>query len=252
VSRAVAPVILGGETIGAINVFRDITEEKALDQAKSDFLSLASHQLRTPLSASKWILETMSSQTQGLSDKQKRYLRDLAISNERLIGLVNGLLDVARIEAGRLSIYKKSVDILALLQDAIRSCRPSLEKKGQKINLIIPAKIKRLVIDPLLFSVALNNILNNACNFAPKNGKIDILIKASKGKYVISIRNYGPVIPKSEQPKVFSKFYRGRNSQVGSGLGLFITKAAVEANGGKIWFESAAGIGTTFYFTIPK
>ncbi|MDD4902409.1 MAG: PAS domain S-box protein, partial [Patescibacteria group bacterium] len=114
VSRAVAPVILGGETIGAINVFRDITEEKALDQAKSDFLSLASHQLRTPLSASKWILETMSSQTQGLSDKQKRYLRDLAISNELLIGLVNGLLDVARIEAGRLSIYKKSVDILAL------------------------------------------------------------------------------------------------------------------------------------------
>ncbi len=254
VSRAISPVISAGKTIGAINVFRDITYEKELDQAKNDFLSLASHQLRTPLSVTKWILEMMT-QTGGLSDKQKEYTRDLIISNERLIGLVNGLLNVTRIAAGKLSVNKKTVKLVPLIEAAIRQLRPTLEKKNQKINLKAKIRLKSVNIDPLLFSEAFSNILNNACNFAPENGKIDVTIGAGNNNYLVGIRNYGPMIAKSDQAKVFSKFYRGKNARnlqyVGSGLGLFIAKAAVEANGGKIWFKSTRA-ATTFYFTVPK
>jgi PAS domain S-box-containing protein len=255
VSRAVSPVILGGETIGAIDVFRDISYEKQLDQAKDDFLSLASHQLRTPLSASKWILE-MLSQSSNLDDKQQEYLRDLGVANDQLVDLVNGLLDVARIQAGKLPVNKKSTDVSALIRAAVASAKPNLEKKQQKINLDVNIEIRPVIIDPLLFSQAFNNILSNACDFAPEKGIIDIRLGAVKGGYVVSIRNYGSIIPEADQLKVFSQFYRGQNAQeaqhVGSGLGLFIAKTAVEANGGKIWFESNAENGTTFYFTVPR
>jgi len=248
------PVTFGGKKY-FMEVFRDITHEKELDQAENDFLSLASHQLRTPLSASKWILEMML-QSGGLSDKQKEYLGDLVASNDRLISLVNGLLDATRIEAGEMAVNKKQTDLVELILVATRLARPNLEKKKQKINLLVTAKVKPAIIDPMLFSESLNNILNNACNFAPKNGNIDILVKADRKNYIIGVRNFGPLIPKTEQDKVFSKFYRGHNAKnyqyVGSGLGLFIAKAAVEANGGRIWFESTPKRGTTFYLTIPK
>jgi PAS domain S-box-containing protein len=255
VSRAISPVMIGDKVIGAINVFRDITAEKELDQAKSDFLSLASHQLRTPLSASKWILEMMM-QEDGLNAKQLDYLKDLVTSNDRLIDLVNGLLDVTRIEAGKLVVEKKSTDIMELLQAAIKSIQPNLEKKQQKIIFSVSAKLKPAFVDPLLVSMAFNNILNNAYNFAPENGAIKIAVRSRKKDCVISIHNNGPVIPKYEQAKIFSKFYRGNNAQnfkhVGSGLGLFISKTVVEANGGRIWFESTPEKGTTFYVAIPK
>jgi PAS domain S-box-containing protein len=255
ISRAVSPVILGGETIGAIDVFRDISYEKQLDKAKDDFLSLASHQLRTPLSASKWILE-MFLQSKGLNDKQKEYLRDLGISNDQLISLVNDLLDVTRIEAGKLPVNKKLADILSLIRAAIELAKPNLAKKNQQVNFTVSAKVESTIVDPLLFSEAFKNLLSNACDFAPEKGIIDIQFGADKKEYVISVRNFGSLIPAADQPKVFSKFYRGQNAQevqhVGSGLGLFITKSAVEANGGRIWFESNVEDGTIFYFTVPR
>ncbi|MDD5527418.1 MAG: PAS domain S-box protein [Patescibacteria group bacterium] len=255
VARAVSPVISGGKIIGAINVFHDATVEKELDRAKTDFLSLASHQLRTPLSAMKWIMEILM-QNRGFTIKQEEYIGDLYRSNERLIGLVNALLDVTRIQAGKLPVSKKSVRIDKLIAQAEETGKAAADKKGQKIKVAINTKIRPAIIDPLLFSEALGNLLNNASTYSPDKSQIDIAVDAFGGSYIISVHNLGPAIPRSEQQKIFTQFYRGSNAQdssyIGSGLGLFITKAVVEANGGSIWFESTAERGTTLFFTVPK
>jgi PAS domain S-box-containing protein len=254
VSRAVSPVIIGGKTVGAIDVFYDITYERELAQAKNDFLSLASHQLRTPLSAMKWTLEMMMGDA-DLKEKQKQSLQDIYNSNERLIALVNSLLDAMRIEAGKLTVNKKSSNLVELIDSAYKRCKPLADKRGQKIKLFIDAAADNIEIDPVLFGEVLSNLLSNAIGFGAENSKITIKLSADKNGYIISVHDLGSFILKADYDKIFTKFFRGQNSinseHVGSGLGLFLVKAAVEGNGGKIWFTSDAKKGTTFYFTIP-
>jgi PAS domain S-box-containing protein len=254
VAKAVAPVVIGGKIIGAINVFRDVSKEKALEQAKNDFLSLASHQLRTPLSAIKWTLEGLM-QDSDLKERQKQYLRDVYSSNERLIGLVNGLLNVARIEAGKRIVNKQPTNLVDLIDYSYKTCKPNAEKRGQTIKLFIDAPLKKIRIDRTLFNETFNNLLSNAISYGSENSKITVRVKLEEKSYVISVNNFGPPITKSDRDKIFNKFFRGQNvesyAHVGTGLGLFLAKAAAEANGGKIWFESNAKDGTTFYFTVP-
>ncbi len=254
VAITVTPVIIKGKAIGIVEVFRDVTHEKEIERAKTEFISLAAHQLRTPLSSIKWVLELFM-QDKDLKEKQKERLNDLYISNQRLIGLVNDLLNVARIEAGKLIAKKKITNIAEIINASFKSCRPNAEKKKQKINVVIEREIKEAMLDPMLFSESLSIILSNAINYAPENSNIDVAVSSKGGNYLIAIHNTGAPIPESSRKKLFEKFYRGVDSQnvkaEGSGLGLFIAKGMIEANGGTIWFKSSANEGTTFYFTIP-
>ena len=253
---SISPILdEAGQVVFFVAIERDITKEKIIEQAKSNFVSLASHQLRTPLAAVKWTLEAFTAD-QGLSAKHRERLRDLYASNERLIMLVNELLKVSRIEDKKVVINKQALDLLKIVKDALKLLKINADKKQQILKFqtsVAPATVK---LDPIMFSEVFNNLISNAINYAPAGQTIGIKVSASGPDYLIAVHNDEPIIPAADQSKLFTKFYRGTNVQTinttGTGLGLFIAKAAAEANGGKIWFESKAGAGTTFYFTVPK
>jgi PAS domain S-box-containing protein len=255
ISYRVSFVMLDNKVIGAVGVFRDVTKEKELDKAKAEFLSLASHQLRTPLSSTKWILELFL-QDKGLTKKAKKRLNELNITNQRLIDLVDMLLDVTKIESDKLPMNKKVTDIRDIIENSCNSVKLNANKKNQKINILIKIKLSKANVDPLFLGEALNNILNNSISYGPENSVIDIVLDSKDNNFVISVHNAGPAISENDQINIFEKFYRGVDAQIvktdGTGLGLYFTKKVIEANGGTIWFDSNDNFGTTFYFTIPQ
>jgi PAS domain S-box-containing protein len=258
VADSAAPIKnLDGKIIGCVVVFRDVTKERQLDQAKRDFISLSSHQLRTPLSTNKWVLESMIDD-QNLSPKQQSKLNSLITSNERLIHLVNDLLNVNRIESNKLLINKQLIDLRQLVDNLVEILKPLTSKKQKNIKVNAPSEIKNVLCDPILITEAIENILTNAIYYSPENSQdIDLAIEVRKDDYLISIHNSGVIdLETIEKIKNFERFVRGDNAQKqqpsGSGLGLYITKKVVEANGGNLWFESNKKIGTIFYITIVK
>ncbi|MFZ2390304.1 MAG: PAS domain S-box protein [Minisyncoccales bacterium] len=258
VADSAAPIKnLDGKIIGCVVVFRDVTKERQLDQAKRDFISLSSHQLRTPLSTNKWVLESMIND-QNLSPRQHGKLDSLLTSNERLIHLVNDLLNVNRIESNKLLIHKQTIDLRELVDNLVETLKPLTSKRQKEIKVNAPTEIKNVFCDPLLITEAIENILTNAVYYSPEDSKdINLAIDVRKDDYLISIHNSG-VIDQATIKKIrnFERFVRGDNAQKqqpsGSGLGLYITKKVVEANGGNLWFESNEKIGTIFYITIVK
>jgi PAS domain S-box-containing protein len=240
---------------------RDITErirtERQLDQAKNDFLSLASHQLRAPLSAMKWVLESLMNDP-DLTIKQKDKIGDLIISNKRLINLVNRVLNVTRIESGKLLVNKKLVDIKKLINNLVASFKILADNNKKKIKIVLPSKLKRVYCDPVLINEALGNLLKNAIDYSGNNSEeIRVSARERKFDYLISIHDYGVIDPLSiKNMNKFSKFIRGSEASdsqsSGSGLGLYITKKIIEASGGNFWFKSDAKSRTTFYLTIVK
>ncbi len=235
----------------------DITLRKELDEAKEGFLSIASHQLRTPLSITKWVLESLLYE-KNLTPKQLENYNDLIYSNERLIKLVNDLLNVSAIDTGKLSINKNKVDINKLITDISLSLKTMAEKNGKNIKIINNTNNGELYGDPALISEALENLLTNAINYSSK-GSNDITIRVNDraSDYVISVHNDGYIEPDiQEKIKKYEKFVRGSNATevqpTGSGLGLYITNKVMEASGGSIWFKSNAKQGTSFYMSINK
>lgn len=243
------------ETItGAVEVFRDVTKEQELDRAKNEFISLASHQLRTPLSSMKWVLELLV-QDKDLTDRQKDKLNDLNISNERLIMLVNSLLNIARMETGKMIANKKSVDISTFVEDSCRMMKPNADKKRQRIVFTVDTAVKEIDADPMLLGEAFNNFLSNAINYGFEGSDIHVSISEVDGHYRVAVHSTGTPISARDRERLFTKFYRGTEARnvvlAGTGLGLYIAKAAVEANGGAVGFDSSEEAGTTFYFTVP-
>ena len=226
---------------------------------KTEFVSLAAHQLRTPLSAIKWTLRMLLDGDLGkITEEQKDFIEKTYSSNERMINLINDLLDVTRIEEGR-RLYKPVLtDFEPICQFVINSYKEEIEKRKLKLEFKKPEKkLPQVMLDVEKIRLVIQNLLDNAARYTPSGGQVTISLKPTKGEKEIefSIKDTGVGIPKDQQARVFSKFFRGANvmrmATEGSGLGLFITKNIVEAHGGKIWFESEEGKGTTFYFTLP-
>jgi hypothetical protein len=239
-----------------LTIAENITEEKKLDQAKTDFLSIVSHQLRTPLSATKWVLEALTKDS-SLTPKQKERADDLVASNERLIALVNDLLDVAKIESGKLTVKREKTDLRKLIGEVASSFEEISLNKRKVIKVVIPDEIKYIDCDPVLISEVLENLLSNAINYSiPASSEINLVVSERSDDYLVAIHNEGVFDRPSTGSSVFDKFVRGSKSSEqqtsGSGLGLYISKRAIEANGGKIWLESDPKSGTTFYFTMIK
>ena len=232
-------------------------ELKKGDKAKSEFVSIASHQLRTPLSAIKWILHMFLDNDLGEITLEQRDLLEKAYkSNERMIALVRDLLNVARIEEGRY-LYKPTLtEIENIVEEAISLSMQEVKRKKIKLEFQKPKKrMPRAKIDVEKIKLVVQNLLDNAINYTLPGGRVTISLKYAKKEIEFKIQDTGIGIPKDQQYRIFTKFFRGANvmkiETEGSGLGLFIVKNIIKAHNGKIGFESEENKGSTFWFTLP-
>jgi len=257
VSSIVSPVILNKKIVGAVEVFRDITKEKEIDKAKTEFVSLASHQLRTPLSTVNWYSEMLLTGDVGeVTTEQKKYLEEIYNGNQRMVELVNTLLDVSRIELGTLVVESKPTNIVKLTQNVINEQKLQIIEKKIKLSPSFENNIPLITADPKLLRMVIQNLLSNAIKYTPDGGKIRVSLSLDEKKNVIlKISDTGYGIPENQQDKIFSKLFRADNvigkDTEGTGLGLYIAKSIVEQVGGKLWFESEENQGATFYVALP-
>lgn len=258
VALTVTPIILNDQLIGTIEVFRDITFEKEIDKAKTEFISIASHQLRTPLSAVKWYTSMLIEGTAGqLNPEQLKFLDTINISNNRMIDLVNALLNVSRIEMGTFSVEPASTDIVSVAQSVIDEQIVDLEAKHLKLETNFASDLPTVVLDPKYLRMIFQNLISNSIKYSREMGsiKFDIHLDESKNNFVTTISDNGIGIPQDQQSQIFSKLFRAdnvREHQVeGTGLGLYIVKSIVDYSDGKIWFESKENQGSTFFVSLP-
>ena len=240
-----------------VAISRDITKAKEVDRLKSEFISIASHQLRTPLSSLKWVLEMLLDESLGtLNEKQKKLMIQCTDSNERMIDLVNDLLNVSRIEMGTLTLTPESVDLKSVTDSLILELTPLVQEKSQNLSFKFSKNLSKVFVDASYVRQIILNFISNAIKYTPKKGKIKIQLTERKQEVLFEVIDNGLGIPVAEQKNIFKKFYRATNvsgSNVeGSGLGLYIVKSVIEKSGGETGFESEEGQGTTFYFTLPK
>lgn len=243
--------------LGQLIILHDITREKIIERTKSEFVTIAAHQLRTPLSAVKWTLRLILDQDAGpISDEQEEILKKGYQSNERMIDLVNDLLNVARIEEGRFLYDFSRVSFVDLLKETLESFQTSMKMKNITVKLRLPKGNKiEVMMDREKMKLALQNLIENAINYSPAKSDVTISLKCDKMNLSLAIADRGMGIPKNQQSRVFAKFFRGNNAvkmeTEGTGLGLFLVKNIIEKHGGKIWFETEENKGSTFYFTLP-
>lgn len=255
--RTTPVVTKSQQIIGLLIILYDITREKEIERMKTEFVSIAAHQLRTPLSSIKWALRLVLDGDLGkISPKQVEVLESGYQSNERMIRLINDLLDVARIEEGHF-LYKFSlVSLEDIVKKVIKSLADLISAKKIMFNFRKPEKPLPLVrADIEKIELAVQNLLENAIRYSKDGGKVIVDLNQEKENVKMEISDNGIGIPEQQKPQVFTKFYRGYNAikagTEGSGLGLFITKNIIEEHGGKIWFESEEQKGTTFWVAIP-
>lgn len=253
------PVLRELEEIGTLVVLRDITREKTIERLKTEFVSISAHQLRTPLSAIKWTLRMILDGDAGEVPKEQRELLEKSYtSNERMIGLINDLLNVTRIEEGRFLYSLKRYDIVKLVEKVFNQLKEMAQRKGLNFEFLKPkTMIPNVDVDAEKMSVVFQNLIDNAIHYTRAKGRVEVRLEYLKEKEQIlfSVKDTGIGIPEHQQQRVFSRFFRGTNAikseTEGTGLGLFISKNIVEAHGGTIWFKSEEDKGSTFYFTLP-
>jgi PAS domain S-box-containing protein len=268
VSVTAEPIDIGGEFIGTVSVLRDVTKEREIDKAKTEFVALASHQLRTPLSAVSWYSEMLLAGDAGeLNDKQKKYLEEVYRGNRRMTALVNALLNVSRLELGTFIIEPVPTNLQELAQKAIDELKFLIDERKIRLEARYDKNLPSLVADPKLMTIVLQNLLTNAVKYTPLEGtvRLDILLlkagaslgghKMTKDHIAISVADNGYGIPKDQQGKIFTKLFRAENVRVmdteGTGLGLYIAKTVIDKVGGNLWFDSEENKGSTFYVTLP-
>jgi signal transduction histidine kinase len=251
----------------------DVSKNKEINQAKTDFVALASHQLRTPLSIIKWYVDYVLSGDAGkLNEEQHKYISQVYLSNERLIELVNALLDVSRIDVGTFAIEPEPTNLIKVANEVVD--KMAAEAAGKKIKMEKAFdELPVIDLDPRLMKIVFEHLLSNSFKYTPADGLIRLEIMKAGEHVLIKVADTGCGIPRAEQPKIFTKMFRAANVQqiesIGTGLGLYVVKAIIEQSGGRIWFESPSlelilekeastgrppsgeNKGTTFFISLP-
>jgi len=256
-------VISDQESSGKMLIRRDLELTRAneklskLDKDKSEFISIAAHQLRTPLSGVKWTLNMVLGGTLGhITTEQKSFLMKCYESNERMIILINDMLGADRINSDKVKYRFAPTQIIDLVDSVLFEILSAISKKEIQVSFIGNNRdLPKVMIDTEKMRAVLQNLIENAVKYTFNKGKIEISFKAEGNFVELSIKDSGIGIPPEDKEKIFKRFFRAQNAMKvetdGSGLGLYIAKGIVEKHGGKIWLESKLGQGTTLYFTVP-
>ncbi|MEI6378213.1 MAG: ATP-binding protein [Candidatus Falkowbacteria bacterium] len=254
---SVSPILgKDGEAEYFVAIEHDITREKEIDKEKTEFVSLASHQLRTPLTAIKWCTEILlAPDADKLTAKQSLYMKRIFQSNERMIDLVASLLNVARMDMGTMAVNLKQVDLRQAVEMELQELQSQIKLKDISVQTRYGDNLLPLETDINMLHIVLQNLLSNAVKYTPPQGQISLVAEQSKNLVVIKVIDTGYGIPLTAYSKIFNKLFRADNildkETDGNGLGLYLVKAVVEKLGGNIRFESKINKGTTFYVELP-
>lgn len=246
-----------GRRIGVVALFQDITREKEVERLKNELISTVSHELRTPLTTMKVFVSILSGGTAGpVSPDQKEYLNIVMSNMNRLARMINDLLDISKLEAGRMELKKRLVDPALLIKDQLASFKAEAENKKIALCGDIPPELPKLYIDPDRITQVIVNLIGNAIKFTPEEGRVDVRVGETSDSVEISVQDTGVGITKENFGKLFDRFQQidrkpGAGAK-GTGLGLAISKSIVELHKGKIWIDSELGKGSKFIFTLPK
>jgi PAS domain S-box-containing protein len=258
VAVSVSPLMINKRPIGAIELMRDISIEMEVDRMKSEFISLASHQLRTPLSAIKTYTHMLKDEYMGgLNDEQKESLETIISASNRMNELISTLLNITRIESGTIAVNPKNVKIDDLVKEVMPELILMAEDKDITLSTRTVGKAStKLKTDGLIVKEIITNLVSNALKYTPKKGQVRIIIKPRRSDILVEVNDSGWGIPNQLQDKVFSKFFRASNiikrETSGTGLGLYLVHGLLETLNGKIWFKSEEGKGTSFFFSLPR
>lgn len=247
--------LAAGTIVGNSLIANTVTKMKEADQLKQDFIALVSHQLRTPLTAIKWFIQILLSQSPGkLNSKQKQLLRDSRESTERMLGLIRTLVDIAKLESGRLPLNCQPTAIALLIRTIIKDADRLFRAKNIRFTAGFSRRLPLINLDRPLFRQALINLIDNAVKYSHPGGTVTIKAQVKKNCLAIQIRDQGIGIPAAERQQLFQKFSRASNARVkntdGAGLGLYLVKLIVKAHRGRIEFEPVA-TGTSVSIMIP-
>ncbi len=257
-----------GTIIYFVAIQRDITKEKEVDKAKTEFVSLASHQLRTPLSAINWYTEMLLAGDAGVvSEEQKKFLEEIAIGNKRMVDLVDDLLNVSRLDMGTFTIDTKPINVLDLVKNVLNEARVQILNKKLIVEESYSENIPTFLADEKLIRMIFQNLLSNAIKYTKPETNIKMSLRVvnkddnfgekimSENSLGFEVSDSGMGIPLRQQDKIFTKLFRADNAKEseteGTGLGLYVIKSIVDQSGGQVWFKSEENKGSTFYVTFP-
>jgi signal transduction histidine kinase/DNA-binding response OmpR family regulator/HAMP domain-containing protein len=243
----------GDESEGVVWTVRDRTERARLERLKSEFVSTASHELRSPLTSIKGFVELLAHRS-DLSGEQREYVDIIMLSTNRVVDLVNDLLDVARVEAGRMEIHRRPTDIAEVVGEVTTLMGPRISEKRQSLSVDMPVDLPRALADPGRVRQILTNLLTNAHLYTDEGGKLGVALSSTPGWVVLTVTDNGPGMATEDLEQIYQRFYRGRDGggTHGSGLGLSIVKSLVDLHGGAIDVVSEPDVGTTFTVRLPR
>jgi len=256
VLRAYSAHVAGtsGEPIGWMGVFDDVTHDREVDRMKTEFISTVSHELRTPLTSIKASMALLLDGNAGLDEESSELLQVSKRNADRLVRLVNDILDVSKIEAGRLQLDLQDREVAPLCAEAVAGIDGFAQKVGVAVRSQIEPGLPPIRADWDRVVQVLTNLLSNALKFSPRGSEVELVVSTREGAILFGVRDHGPGIPREFREKLFTRFAqsdRAKREQEGTGLGLAICRALVLAHGGEIWVESEPGQGASFFFTLP-
>jgi PAS domain S-box-containing protein len=245
-----------GHVAGAVVAFQDIAKMREVDRMKDEFVSIVSHELRTPLTSIRGSVQLVLDDSNAVADSEHRTLLQIALNNcERLVRIINDILDVSKIESGNLALRRKATHVADLVRQSVDVVAGPARLAGVKLTVNVPASVRPVLVDPDRIVQALVNLLSNAIKFAPAESTISISASGSEQMVTIAVADQGEGIAPENLNRLFRKFQQVDSSSSrkkgGTGLGLAITKALVEQHGGRIYVDSELHKGTRFSFTLP-